>query len=389
MTNNPYNSSILFNPLTIILGSLFILVIPFLIWSKDAYLEQISHATGSVIASAKTQSIQTAIDGVITKVSVSEGEKVNEGQELVLLNKQQNLAAFEVTNGKVAALKASLARLKSEVYGYSLIFPNEIEKYPEFISAQKELYYRRKKALNDDIYTLNESLNLTVNELELNLPLLKTGDIGSTEIIKLKKQITDIKGQIANKNNKYFQDAQVELAKVEEDLSSKLQELEDRKVTLEHSEIIAPIDAIVKNILITTKGAKVKPGDVILELVPSSDKLIIEAKFHPKDLAFIKLGQKAAIKLDAYDYSIYGIFHGIVTYISPDALIERTQKGEESYFRVQVELSSKNILTKNNMKIEIVPGMTAQIDIVTGEKTVLEYITKPITKTLSESFHER
>lgn len=94
MTNNPYNSSILFNPLTIILGSLFILVIPFLIWSKDAYLEQISHATGSVIASAKTQSIQTAIDGVITKVSVSEGEKVNEGQELVLLNKQQNLAAF-------------------------------------------------------------------------------------------------------------------------------------------------------------------------------------------------------------------------------------------------------------------------------------------------------
>lgn len=349
MTNNPYNSSILFNPLTIILGSLFILVIPFLIWSKDAYLEQISHATGSVIASAKTQSIQTAIDGVITKVSVSEGEKVNEGQELVLLNKQQNLAAFEVTNGKVAALKASLARLKSEVYGYSLIFPNEIEKYPEFISAQKELYYRRKKALNDDIYTLNESLNLTVNELELNLPLLKTGDIGSTEIIKLKKQITDIKGQIANKNNKYFQDAQVELAKVEEDLSSKLQELEDRKVTLEHSEIIAPIDAIVKNILITTKGAKVKPGDVILELVPSSDKLIIEAKFHPKDLAFIKLGQKAAIKLDAYDYSIYGIFHGIVTYISPDALIERTQKGEESYFRVQVELSSKNILTKNNM----------------------------------------
>ena len=387
MVNN--NSNIFLNPLTIVFGTLIVLIIPFFIWAKDAYLEQISHATGNVIASAKTQSIQTAIDGVITEVLVQEGENVKVGQELVLLNKQQNLAAYEAANGKVAALKAALSRLKSEVYGIPLSFPEELKDYPEFITTQTELYHRRKKALNDDILTLNEALNLTQSELNLNLPLLKLGDIGATEIIKLKRQITDIKGQIANKNNKYFQDAQTELTKTEEDLSLRLQELEDKKVTLEHSVIYAPMNAIVKNILITTKGAKVKPGDVILELVPSSDKLIIEGKFQPKDLSFIKIGQKAAIKLDAYDYSIYGIFHGVVRYISPDALTEKTQKGEEFYFKVQIELNSNELITKNNMKIEIVPGMTAQIDIVTGEKTVLEYIAKPITKTLSESFHER
>jgi len=387
MTNR--NSSIFLNPLVIIFGTLFILIIPFFIWSKDAYLEQISHATGSVIASAKTQSIQTAIDGVITEVLVHEGQEVKKEQELVLLNKQQNQAAFEVINGKVAALKAALTRLKSEVYGVALKFPEELKDYPEFVTTQTELYHRRKKALNDDVTALSESLSLTQSELNLNLPLLKTGDIGATEIIKLKKQIADLKGQIASKNNKYFQDAQVELTKIEEDLSTKLQELEDKKVTLEHSVIYAPMDAIVKNILITTKGAKVRPGDVILELVPSSDKLIIEAKFQPKDLSFIQIGQKAAVKLDAYDYSIYGIFHGVVKYISPDALVEKTQKGDELYFRVQIELDTKELNAKNGKKIEISPGMTANIDIITGERTVFDYLAKPIVKTLSESFKER
>ena len=387
MRNN--NSTIFLNPLVIIFGTLFILLVPFLMWSKDAYLEQISHATGSVIASAKTQSIQTAIDGVITEVLVHEGEQVRKDQELVLLNNQQNQAAFEAINGKVAALKAALTRLKSEVYGVALKFPDELKDYSEFVSTQTELYHRRKKALNDDIFALNESLSLTQSELNLNLPLLKTGDIGATEIIKLKKQIADMKGQITNKQNRYFQEAQVELTKIEEDLSIKLQELEDKKVNLEHSVIYAPMDAIVKNIIITTKGAKVRPGDVILELVPSSDKLIVEAKFHPRDLSFIQIGQKAALKLDAYDYSIYGIFHGIVKYISPDALIEKTQKGEEFYFRVQIELDTKELITKNGRKIEISPGMTANIDIVTGERTVFDYLAKPIVKTMSESFQER
>ena len=387
MTNQ--NTSVFLNPLVIIFGTLFILIIPFFIWSKDATLEQISHASGSVIASAKTQSIQTAIDGVITEVLVHEGEEVKKEQELVLLNKQQNQAAFEVINGKVAALKAALTRLKSEVYGVALNFPEELKDYPEFVTTQTELYHRRKKALNDDIAALNESLSLTQSELNLNLPLLKMGYIGASEIIKLKKQIADTKGQITNKNNKYFQEAQVELTKIEEDLSTKLQELEDKKVTLEHSVIYAPMDAIVKNILITTKGAKVRPGDVILELVPSSDKLIIEAKFQPKDLSFIQIGQKAAVKLDAYDYSIYGIFHGVVKYISPDALVEKTQKGDELYFRVQIELDTKELNAKNGKKIEISPGMTANIDIITGERTVFDYLAKPIVKTLSESFQER
>ncbi|MGE4444595.1 MAG: HlyD family type I secretion periplasmic adaptor subunit [Candidatus Altimarinota bacterium] len=383
------NGSWLFTPVTIIIGTLLIIVIPVLYWSKQATLEQVSRANGIVIASGKTQSIQTAIDGVINKVLVKEGEYVNEGKEIVLLDKIQTQAAFDSSFAKVAALNATLVRVKSEVYGKELLFSDEFKEYPEFVSAQTALFKRKQKALNDEIGVLKESLSILEEELKLNRSLLKSGDIGKVEINKLKRQIIDIKGQITNKQNKYFQDSLAELTKVEEELSTKLQELEDKRVTLEHSSITAPVNAIVKNILITTQGAKVRPGDVILELVPSNDKLIIEAKFNPKELSFIKLGQKAAIKLDAYDYSIYGIFSGKVSYISPDSLSERTDKGEEFYFRVQIELDNKELTAKNGKKIELTPGMSASIDIITGERTVFDYLTKPIVKTISESFQER
>lgn len=388
MENNENNSWTL-NPIFIVLGMLFIVIIPILIWSKQAYLQQISHASGIVITSAKTQSIQTAIDGVINTVLVKEGENVNQGQEIIVLDKIQTQAAYESSFAKVAALNATLVRVKSEIYGKPLIFSDEFNQYPEFVSTQTALFHRKQKALNDEIGVYKESLKILEDQLKLFRSLLKTGDIGTVEINKLRREIIDIKGQITNKENKYFQDSLSELTKTEEELSTRLQELEDKKVTLEHSSITAPVSGIVKNILITTQGAKVRPGDVILELVPSNDKLIIEAKFNPKELSFIRLGQKAAVKLDAYDYSIYGIFKGVVTYISPDSISERTQKGEEFYFRVQVELDTKELIAKNGRKIEISPGMSANIDIITGERTVFDYISKPIVKTLSESFQER
>ena len=388
MENNENNSWTL-NPIFIVLGMLFIVIIPILIWSKQAYLQQISHASGIVITSAKTQSIQTAIDGVINTVLVKEGENVNQGQEIIVLDKIQTQAAYESSFAKVAALNATLVRVKSEIYGKPLIFSDEFNQYPEFVSTQTALFYRKQKALNDEVGVYKESLKILEDQLKLFRSLLKTGDIGTVEINKLRREIIDIKGQITNKENKYFQDSLSELTKTEEELSTRLQELEDKKVTLEHSSITAPVSGIVKNILITTQGAKVRPGDVILELVPSNDKLIIEAKFNPKELSFIRLGQKAAVKLDAYDYSIYGIFKGVVTYISPDSISERTQKGEEFYFRVQVELDTKELIAKNGRKIEISPGMSSNIDIITGERTVFDYITKPIVKTLRESFQER
>ncbi|MDD2399953.1 MAG: HlyD family efflux transporter periplasmic adaptor subunit [Sulfurovum sp.] len=383
----PYKMII--HPYWMTFGTLFLIIVPFFIWASYAHLDQISHAQGQVIAAAKTQEIQSAIDGVIEQIDVREGDHVKKGDILVVLEKSQAFAAYEDRKAKVAALQAALVRLQAEVYDKPLIFPSSLQEYPEFVENQTALFHRRQQALNDDLSALNESLKLAKEELNLNLPLLKSGDIGATEIIKLKRQIAELKGKISNTRNKYFQDSQTEMTKAEEDLSTRGQELTDKLIILERTTISSPMNAIVKNIIFTTQGAKVRPGDVILELVPFGDELIIEAKLRPADISFVKPGQNAAIKLDAYDYSIYGIFHGKVKYISPDTLIEKTPKGDEYYFRVLIVLDQTQLIAKNGKKIDMSPGMTAQVDIVTGNKSVLAYLSKPITKTFSEAFHER
>lgn len=377
------------NPLWIIFGSLLLLIIPFFIWASNTNIDQISHAQGQVIASAKTQEIQSANDGVIEKIFVREGDHVKKGDRLIILEKSQAEASYEDGKAKVAALQAALIRLRAEVYGKPLAFSGLVQQYPEFMENQTELFHRRQQALNDEISALKESLKLAQDELNLNLPLLKNGDIGATEIIRLKRQISDLKGQISNKRNKYFQDSQADMTKAEEELATKEQELTDRTITFERTTINSTMDAIVKNILLTTQGARVRPGDVILELVPSGDELIIEAKLNPADISFIKKGQKAAVKLDAYDYSIYGIFSGKVKYISPDTLVEKTSEGDKHFFRVLITLNHSELRSKSGKTITMEPGMTAQIDIITGERTILSYLTKPITKTFTESFHER
>lgn len=383
----PYRA--LINPLWMTFGTLLLVIVPFFIWASYAHIDQISHAKGKVIAAAKTQEIQSAIDGVVEQIFVQEGDHVKKGDRLISLEKSQVQAAYEDRKAKVAALQAALVRLRAEVYEKLLVFPSSVQEYPEFVENQTALFHRRQKALRDDISALKESLALAKEELDLNLPLLKTGDIGATEIIKLKRQIAELKGKISNTRNKYFQDSQMDMTKAEEDLSTKEQELADKTIILERTEIHAPMNAIVNNIIMTTQGAKVRSGDVILELVPFGDELIIEAKMRPSDISFVKAGQNVAIKLDAYDYSIYGIFHGKVKYISPDTLIEETPKGEEYYFRVTIVLDRTNLITKNGKKIDISPGMTAQVDIITGNRSVLTYLSKPIIKTFSEAFHER
>ena len=212
-------------------------------------------------------------------------------------------------------------------------------------------------------------------------------------MIVLQKQVAEISGQITNRRNKYFQDAQAEMTKAEEDLATQAQILAERTATYERTEIAAPADGLVKSIQMTTPGAKVRPGDVVMELLPTDSALVVEAKLKPADIAFVRNDLPAAIKLDAFDYSVYGVLHGKVTYISPDALTEKTQAGDHVYYRVHIRID-QDALTQRNREhtgkpVEIQPGMTATVEISTGSQTVLAYLTKPVTKTLSESLNER
>jgi adhesin transport system membrane fusion protein len=289
----------------------------------------------------------------------------------------------------VAALRTAIARLNAEVLGSDPVFPSEINGYPEFRSNQEALFRRRKQALTAELESLRQSLNLAKQELDLNKPLLETGDVSRSEIIRLQRQVNDIDAQIINRNNKFLQDAQAELAKTQEDLSGAMQTLAQRREQVGYTVIRAPMDGIVRNVRLTTRGGVAKPGEEIMQIVPADDELIIEAKVRPADIGFIKPGLKASIKLDAYDYTIYGTLNGEVRYISADAMNEDVKSGEQPYFRVQIKTSISGLASKKQEKIDIQPGMTAVVEIKTGAQTVWRYLTKPITKTMSESLSER
>ena len=361
----------------------------FLIWADWAELDQITRANGQVIASSRNQVIQAPDGGVLAALPVREGAQVKRGELLARFDKARSEAGYLESAAKAAGLRATVARLQAEIFGGEPQFPPELAQYPEFRATQLALFNKRQAAVREEIGALEQSRTLIKEELDMNLPLLKDGDVSRAEILKLQRQAADIQGQITNRGNKYLQEIQTDLAKAQEDLAGVLQVLALRKEQLNYTEIRAPMDGVVRNVRLTTLGGVAKPGEEIMQIVPLNDDMIIEAKVKPADIAFIRPGLPASVKLDAYDYTVYGTLAGEVIYISADTLNEEVRGADQPYYRVQIKTGVQNLVNRRNQRIEIQPGMTATVEIKTGRNTVLRYLTKPITKTINESLGER
>jgi multidrug efflux pump subunit AcrA (membrane-fusion protein) len=364
-------------------------MIALLIWAGLSQIDQLARARGQVIALARTQVIQAADSGVLAEMRVEEGQMVRKGDLLALMDQSRASAAYDDSRNKVAALNATLARLRAEVYGQPLLFPAALDAYPAFRRNQTDLFVRRRQALNEGIAALVQSRRLVQAELDITEPLLAAGDVGQAEVIRLKRAVADLDGQIVNARNKYFQDAQAEMTKAEEDLATQEEALRERSAVFGYTELRAPHDGQIRKINVTTLGASVRAGDAIMEMLPTTSELIVEAKFSPADLGSIKVGQPAQVKLDAYDPSIYGSLPGEVSYISPDALSEPGPQGSEHfYYRVHIRLQERTRANQSAQPITVGAGMTATVEVRTRKRSVLTYLTKPITKTVDEAFGE-
>jgi adhesin transport system membrane fusion protein len=208
-------------------------------------------------------------------------------------------------------------------------------------------------------------------------------------VYSIGQQTADLQAQMNNAYNKYLQDTQTEMGKVEEDLASAEQTMAQRKDQLDHVELKSPVNGVVKNVRITTLGGVVKPSEEVMQIVPNDDDLVVEAKVRPADVAFLKPGLDANVKIDSYDYTVYGSLAGKLIYISADTLTEDLKQGEQAYYRVQVKTDGKRFSGRPDSKLEIQPGMTATVEIKTGHNTILKYLIKPVIKTVSESLGER
>lgn len=359
------------------------------LWASVGKVDQVTRAQGQVIAAERTQIIQSPDGGVLTALHVKEGDFVKAGQLLATLQKERAQAAVSDSRAKVAALRITLARLQAEIFDKPLQFDPSLLTYNDYIHNQTELYNKRQRAFKDEISALTKILALADDELKINRQLVATGDVSRAELLRLERSSADITAQVTGKRNKYFQDAQAEMTKTQEDLSTQTEQLNDRTSLLEHTELLAPVDGVVNNIKVNTVGGVVRQGDTVMELLPGGNNLIVETKIMPADIGFVKIGQAASVKIDAYDYSIYGGIRGQVNYISPDVLTEDTKQGPMTYYRVRILIIGTEFKGDKASQIQVRPGLTASVEIKAMERTVLSYLTKPLSKTVSMSMGEK
>lgn len=377
----------------LVAASLFA-VAGFIGWASWAEIDQITRAPGHVIASSRNQLVQAPEGGVLRQLLVREGAAVKRGELLATFERTKAEAAYMESAAKVAALKGSVARLRAEVLGGEPAFPPEMKRFPELAGNQRALFAKRQAAIREELSSLDKARELAAQELDMNLPLLKSGDVSKAEVLKLQRQLADTQAQITNRRNRYFQEAQTDLARAQEELESAEQLLRQRRELLGYTEVRAPMDGVVRNVRLTTQGAVARPAEEIMQIVPVDDDLVFEAKVRPADIAFIKPGLPSNVKLDAYDYTLYGSLQGDVVYISADTLGEDNRAGEQPYYRVHVKARGRDLPgTKDGSpprgRIEVQPGMTATVEIKTGANTVLRYLVQPIARTVHQSLGER
>lgn len=358
-----------------------------LAWAWFADLDEVATGTGRVVPTSREQIIQSLEGGIVSKLLVRQDDIVSPGQVLAQLDPTQAGSTVEESAAKYQAALAASARLRAEVNQTPLAFPAELAAYPDLKAAETRLYQDRRSSLASSIGLIDESLALIRKEVAIGESLIQVGAASNVEVIRLKRQRADLELKKADLRSQYIVEARQELAKVTEEVTALAPVVRGRSDTLNRLTLRSPVRGVVKSIQISTVGGVVPPNGEIMQIIPIDDQLLIEARMSPRDIAFIHPGQRATVKVTAYDYAIYGGLQGQVTTISPDTIRDEV-KPEVFYYRVFIRTKADALTNKAGKRFPIVPGMIATVDVHTGSKTVLQYLLKPLNRA-REALRER
>jgi len=423
------------------LDAVFITIILFFIsailWASFAKIDELARGNGKVIPANKIQSIQNLDGGIVSELLTKEGEHVVKNQALMKIDTVRFQASFEENKEIYLSFIAKKTRLNAELKFKankrikklkfpdelksinseymkieSRLFKNRVNEYISSIKTLKYQLYQRRQELRE-IYAkesqLKRSLVIISKQERTIQRMVNSGSKSSVELLKTQSQynktsgeleaaslsipriklsIAEAKSKMTQRDNKFQTEASKELQEVESELKKVKSRLVSDNDKLSKTIVRSPVNGIVKQIKINTIGGVVKSGDTLMEIVPDSDILLVEAKIDPKDIAFINPTQKVIVKITAYDFSIYGGLEGKIVEISADSLKDEDSKDGKTYYKVVVK-TSKNHLMRNGEILPIIPGMIASVDIVTGKKTIMDFLLKPILKTKQGALHER
>ena len=365
----------------------FVLLACLMTWSYFAKVDEVSRGSGKVIPTSRAQVIQSLEGGILAELRVKEGDIVEQGEVLAQLDPTKVRSNVEESEARYRAALASSARLSAEVNGSELKFPKELHAHKDLIAKERQLYQTRQKGLLDNVSSVQEALELVQRELNITRELVSSGAASNVEVLRLSRQKSELELKIKEMRSEYMVRAREELAGVSAEVEALTSIIEGRADSLTRLTLKSPVRGIVKDISVTTIGGVIPPNGRLMEIVPLDDRLLIEAKISPRDIAYIHPGQKAKVKITAYDYSVYGGLDGKVTIISPDTIKDEINPNEY-YYHVMILTDSHALINQAGKEFPIVPGMVATVDVKTGSKTIFDYLVKPINQA-GEALRER
>lgn len=414
------------------LAVIVLLISSFVAWAAVTEIDEITRGDGKVIPVSKTQIIQATEPGVVQEIAVQVGQIIRKGDLIVRLDNTSTTSSLGESEARARALQAQIARLEIEMAGDTksdLVCPSAIAKTsPEIcdnenqllrarrdnfrnkLSVLEERRLQRTKELDEayaNIGRLEENLKITQREEALIAPMAKRKLVAQTDLIRVQKELTEVTGQLqlskesidrikAAISEASLQVDELGLQLQQEALAEKTKALSELSVIEEtirgatdrvaRTDIRSPVDGVINTLDVNTVGAYLQAGSVIGGVVPTSETLLVEARISPRDVAFVRPGQPALVKISAYDFSVYGGIEGEVANITADSLVD--QNSGETFYQVRVK-TSRSELEKDGREYAIIPGMIASVDIMTGHKTILHYLLKPINKAKNEALRER
>ncbi|HPN87531.1 MAG TPA: HlyD family type I secretion periplasmic adaptor subunit [Smithella sp.] len=412
----------------LIIWATLILLVIFIVWASFSELEEVTRGEGKVVPSSHVQIVQNLEGGIISEILINVGDKVKKDQLLLKMDPTRFSSSFEENRVKYLSDKAKAARLKAEATGSALVIPEDVLKErPDIAERERQLFQTRRmelgssseikrqqinqrrqelKELEAKLVELNRTYSLLQKEIGMIKPLVNKGAASDVEVLQLERQASQLEGEIDRVRHAIpaaqakLQESEVALRELSLSYRSKsstessevLKELDESassslalKDRLDRTAVRSPVDGIVNRVMVKTVGGVVQPGMDLVEIVPMHGNLLIEAKIKPSDIAFLRPGQKATIKFTAYDYTVYGALDAELESVGADSITD--DKGN-SYFLVRLR-TDKNYLGTAQHPLPIMPGMVTTVDILTGKKTVLSYILKPVLKARYMALRER
>lgn len=364
-------------------------IVAFFAWAANAPIKEVVRGVGRIVPKMQTQVVQNLEGGIVNEILVAEGDIVERDQRVAKMDETQFMSAYQELQEQRLALLLKIQRLSAEVDPAGDFAPETklVAEAPEYAASEMYLFKARREQLFSNLETLRETARLRRKEVDMLRPMTERLAVPEIELVRAEQAAVDSEGRVLAVKNEFEANRSQEYAEILVRLRQTEEKIRAKKDQLRRTDVVSPVRGIVNKVSATTIGGVVRPGDPLIEILPLDETLRVEGRVDPRDIGFVFVGMPAVIKLTAFDFSIFGTLKGELVHVGADTVVDERQREQRPYYEVFIELDTTSLQGPDGM-VEVRPGMQAEIELESGERTVLQYLLKPLFKA-TEAFSER